>query len=75
MTLDPGSEPPRVIVARGRERAGRSAYLCRRQVCLDRALHRKAFARSFRASVVVAEEEIARELSGVSPGESEKTGD
>jgi predicted RNA-binding protein YlxR (DUF448 family) len=61
--LDRGAVPARVVVARGKERSGRSAYLCRRQSCFDRALHRKAFQRVFRAPVVVDEEEITAVLS------------
>jgi predicted RNA-binding protein YlxR (DUF448 family) len=63
LTLDRAATPPRVVVARGKERSGRSAYLCMRRSCLDRALHRKAFQRVFRASVVVDEAEIAAVLS------------
>jgi predicted RNA-binding protein YlxR (DUF448 family) len=75
LTLDKRQTPPRVVVARGRERTGRGAYLCRRQACLDRALHRKAFQRGFRASVIVAEEEIGEELVlGVKPGRDGQDG-
>jgi len=63
LTLDADVVPPRVVAAGMRERRGRGAYLCRRQACLDRALHRKAFQRAFRASVVVAEDEIAAMLT------------
>jgi uncharacterized protein len=59
LTLDPEVNPVRVVVAEKGERKGRGAYLCRRRSCLDRALHRKAFQRAFRASVAVAEDEIA----------------
>jgi predicted RNA-binding protein YlxR (DUF448 family) len=60
--VDLESTPPRVTVAdKGRQR-GRGAYLCRRRVCLDKALQRKAFQRAFRASVVVSEDEIAAAL-------------
>ena len=45
-------------VVTGRGLRGRGAYLCRKQACLDRALHRRAFQRAFRATVVVDEEDI-----------------
>jgi predicted RNA-binding protein YlxR (DUF448 family) len=47
----------RVVVA-GRGLSGRGAYLCRKQACLDRALHRKAFQRAFRATVTVDAKQI-----------------
>ena len=50
------------VVAAGRGLKGRGAYLCRRQACLDRALHRRAFQRAFRATVVVDEEQIREAL-------------
>jgi predicted RNA-binding protein YlxR (DUF448 family) len=62
LMLQIGSQPSRVTVARGREHRGRGAYLCRRQSCLDRALHRKAFQRAFRASVIPEIDEITAEL-------------
>lgn len=62
LMIDAGATPGRVVVAGKGERKGRGAYLCRRRACLDRALHRKAFQRAFRASVVVAEDEIAAAL-------------
>lgn len=49
----------RVLPAGAGGHVGRGAYLCRRQACLDRALHRNAFQRAFRRAVVVAEEDIA----------------
>jgi predicted RNA-binding protein YlxR (DUF448 family) len=60
--LDDEATPPRVIVALGRDRRGRGAYLCRRQACLDRALHRKAFQRAFRKCVAPDVEQISRAL-------------
>jgi predicted RNA-binding protein YlxR (DUF448 family) len=63
LTLDEDAVPARVVAAGTRERRGRGAYLCRRRACLDRALHRKAFQRAFRASVVVVEDEIAEQLA------------
>lgn len=62
LTLEQGSDPKRVVVAGKREHRGRGAYLCRSRACLDRALHRKAFQRAFKAQVVVAEDEIAEAL-------------
>ena len=47
-----------VVVVAGRGPNGRGAYLCRKQACLDRALHRKAFQRAFRATVAINEEQI-----------------
>lgn len=41
---------------------GRGAYLCRRRVCLDRAVQKKAFQRAFRRAVVVDEDEIVTVL-------------
>jgi len=63
LTLDRSTEPARVAVAKGKERSGRSAYVCRRRSCLDRAVLRKAFQRAFRASLVVDEDEIAAALA------------
>jgi predicted RNA-binding protein YlxR (DUF448 family) len=60
--LDDEATPPRVIVAMGRDRRGRGAYLCRRQACLDRALHRKAFQRAFRKNVAPDVEQITKAL-------------
>lgn len=58
LTLDRNVTPARVMAGGDRERRGRGAYLCRRQACLDRAVHRKAFQRAFRASVVVDADQI-----------------
>ena len=57
-----GTGPLRVVVVQKREQRGRGAYLCRSRACLDRALRRNAFQKAFRASVVVAENEIAAAL-------------
>jgi len=57
LVLEPGSVPARVVLDMGKARRGRSAYLCRSQACLDRALRRKAFNRAFRVTV-----EVDREL-------------
>jgi predicted RNA-binding protein YlxR (DUF448 family) len=46
----------RVVVADSKRHSGRSAYLCRQQSCLERALARKAFQRAFRTSVEVDKE-------------------
>lgn len=48
----------RVVVDTGKDRKGRSAYLCKSEACLDRALRRRAFNRAFRATVGVDEELI-----------------
>jgi predicted RNA-binding protein YlxR (DUF448 family) len=58
LTLELGEGPAKVAVAVGKERRGRSAYLCPRQACLDRALQRRALARAFRVPAVVDEETI-----------------
>lgn len=74
LMLAQGVTPGRVVVAEGKERKGRGAYLCWRRACLDRALHRKAFQRAFRASVTVAEDEIAAALetkAGVPAGDQD----
>jgi len=44
-------------------RRGRGAYLCRRLACLDLALRRRAFARSFRRAVRVEEQELQAALT------------
>ncbi len=62
LTLDRDVIPVRVVPAGKGERKGRGAYLCRRRSCLDRALHRKAFQRAFRATVEVGKEEIETAL-------------
>jgi predicted RNA-binding protein YlxR (DUF448 family) len=53
-----GAEASRVVAVRGAPWGGRSAYLCRRRACLDRALARKAFQRAFRIGVVVDRDEL-----------------
>jgi predicted RNA-binding protein YlxR (DUF448 family) len=53
---DVAGSPRRVVVA-GRG-PGRGAYLCRKQACMDRALHRRAFQRAFRSTVTVDQEQI-----------------
>lgn len=62
MEIDRESVPPRVVVTVKGERKGRGAYLCRRRSCLDRALHRKALQRAFRAPVMIDEDEILAAL-------------
>ena len=62
-----GSE--RMVATTGRGLSGRGAYLCRQQSCLDRALHRRAFQRAFRATVVVDEERIRTEIRAAAAGE------
>lgn len=72
LAVEREGDTARVVVVDGEPRTGRGAYLCRRMSCLDRAIHRKAFQRAFRASVVLREDEIAAALTGmpgkVSPG-------
>jgi predicted RNA-binding protein YlxR (DUF448 family) len=63
-----GSPPVRVVTA-GRGLKGRGAYLCKKQACLDRALHRKAFQRAFRTAVTVDEEGIRQSLRTADAGE------
>lgn len=63
LTFELGEGPAKVTVGAGKERRGRSAYLCRRQACLDYALQRRAFDRAFRASVVVDEELVRAAVS------------
>lgn len=63
LTLELGEGPARVTVDVGKERRGRSAYLCRKQACLDYALQRKALHRAFRTSVVVDEELVRAAVS------------
>ena len=63
LALDRQTVPPKVVVNNGtRNRRGRGAYICRRQACLDRALHRRAFQRAFRTALRVDEGEIAAAL-------------
>lgn len=52
----------RVVVTDSRRRSGRSAYLCDRRSCLERALARKAFQRAFRSSVEVDRDRLEREI-------------
>ena len=63
--LVPGGDPPVVEIEREGPRAGRGAYVCPRRVCLDRALHRRAFQRAFRRSVVVDVENTRAEFDAV----------
>jgi uncharacterized protein len=74
LAIECGSAPARVVVAGSGSHSGRSAYLCRRVACLDRALHRKAFQRAFRGSVVVVQNELAAAMMfgpGNEPGGSD----
>jgi predicted RNA-binding protein YlxR (DUF448 family) len=59
LTLDTERSPAQVVPAEGRQHNGRGAYLCQRQVCLDRAVQRKAFQRAFRKTVAVDVDGIA----------------
>ena len=40
----------------GRKKLGRSAYLCARGACVEKALAKRAFDRSFRAKIYVSDE-------------------
>jgi len=42
--------------------AGRSAYLCQRRECIDRALVRKAFQKAFRIGLVIDRDELVAAL-------------
>ena len=64
-----GGETMRVVVA-ARGQGGRGAYLCAKQACLDRALHRKAFQRAFRSTVAVDEGQIRSAIGQVACGET-----
>jgi len=60
------------VVADGKARSGRGAYLCRKQACLERALVRKAFQRAFRTSVEIDREFLeAAVMSNERPGGSD----
>ena len=72
MTVDRGGGQARVVVADEGPRSGRGAYLCRRVSCLDRAIHRRAFQRAFRASVVLMEGDIAAVLAAAAAKEPPK---
>ena len=64
LRVDTESLPPRVVVVKDRrDRKGRGAYLCKRRICLDRALRRKAFQRAFRMNVEVSVDEILEAIS------------
>ena len=54
----------RVVVADRRRHRGRSAYLCEREACLERALARRAFQRAFRRSVEVDRESLLSGMKG-----------
>ncbi len=40
-------------LAPGRREPGRGVYTCRRRLCFERALHRRAFSRTLRSTVRV----------------------
>jgi predicted RNA-binding protein YlxR (DUF448 family) len=42
----------------GAARSGRGAYLCPQRACLDRALRKRVFARAFRRTVEVCDEDL-----------------
>ena len=54
----------RVVVVDRRRHSGRSAYLCEREACLERALAKRAFQRAFRRSVEVDRESLLSEIRG-----------
>ena len=54
-----------VAVAEGGRHSGRSAYLCERQSCLERAVARRAFQRAFRTAVEVDKDSLEREIRTV----------
>ncbi|MCX8032934.1 MAG: YlxR family protein [Thermoleophilia bacterium] len=69
LRVDKEVMPPRVVVVKNtRDRKGRGAYLCKRRVCLDRALQRKAFQRAFRMSVEVSVDEILEAIEAPTEG-------
>lgn len=57
------------VVIAGRGQRGRGAYLCRKQSCLDRALHRRAFQRAFRATVAIDEDQVREAVRTAEAGE------
>jgi hypothetical protein len=62
--LDLDREPPGVVAEGGRRRTGRGAYVCPRQVCVDRTLRRRGFQRAFRHSVAVDAAELHEVVRG-----------
>jgi predicted RNA-binding protein YlxR (DUF448 family) len=56
--VDPDRDPPGVVAENGPRRRGRGAYVCPRQVCVDRTLRRRGFQRAFRRSVEVDASEL-----------------
>ena len=62
LALVGGAEAARLAVVHEAPRAGRSAYLCPRRECIDRALARKAFEKAFRIGLVIGRDELAAAL-------------
>ena len=58
----------------GELRTGRGAYLCRRRVCLERALKKRVFSRVFRRTVMIREEELRGSLVALLNTTSEECG-
>jgi predicted RNA-binding protein YlxR (DUF448 family) len=56
--LDPERDPPGVVACSGPRRSGRGAYVCPKQVCVDRTLRRRGFQRAFRQNVEVEASEL-----------------
>ena len=57
-----GTEASCVAVVDKAPQAGRSAYLCQRRECIDRALVRKAFQKAFRIGLVIDRDELVAAL-------------
>jgi predicted RNA-binding protein YlxR (DUF448 family) len=55
----------------GEHRTGRGAYLCTRQVCLDRAFRRRALQKALRTSAAIELDELLRALERRLKSESE----
>jgi predicted RNA-binding protein YlxR (DUF448 family) len=62
LTVDRQRSPATVVQVVGKEHPGRGAYLCRRRVCLDKAVQRRAFQQAFRENVAVDIEGIVKML-------------
>ncbi|MHB0978622.1 MAG: YlxR family protein [Thermoleophilia bacterium] len=62
--LDTEQDPPRVVLDTSRRRLGRGAYVCAKQVCVDRALRRRGFQRAFRTNVHADAQELIAAIRG-----------
>lgn len=56
--VDLERDPPGVVRCDGPRRSGRGAYVCPKQVCVDRTLRRKGFQRALRRYVEVDASEL-----------------